>query len=321
MRPKSIGEIFGNDSAKKIINSKTSETMPKAILLHGPPGTGKTTMARIIFGMLKADKGCIYEYNMATQGGIDTSRQIEEKVNWQPGMGEINGFLLDEAHKAQSNTLSGFLKPLEDSPDYNYFVFCTSDKPEFLKKFKPTERKAFLRRCTEIKLETISDDDGYNMLSICLEDMKIPSKQVPDDIIDQILSISNGVPAVMYKNLETIIDLESPEEMIQYLKSVDAETEDATPEMKKLFTNILNGNWNACAGEISELRKQKIDIESFRMPMLGYMLSVMLNAQANKVVADRAQYCIDNLKSPLHEGRIYQFAGIVRGACYLGKAG
>lgn len=321
MRPSEISGMAGNERAKQIISSKTAETMPKAILICGDPGTGKTTLARIILeNILGCSDECLSEINMGTRGGVETARTIEDEVHYHPGTGNINGWILDECHKATTAAISGLLKPTEDgSPDFNYFIFCTSDRKAFLKKLTKTEEKAFLRRCMEIEVECISDDDGYNMLDDCLMRLDISGEQVSDNVIEEILKISGGVPAVMYKNLEAVVDLESCDHMIEYLKLINVTSEEAAPEIKDLCSKILKGNWAGCIGIVSDMRKKKIDVDTWRFPMMGYMLSVMLSPQADKITADRAMCCIDELEKPLHEGRIYKFYAIVRKACLVGQ--
>lgn len=321
MRPKTLDGVFGNQDAKKILLSKNASSIPKAILISGAPGCSKTTLARIImYDILKGSEECVDEINMGTDGGINTARKIEEEIYYQPGVGPINGWIIDECHKAEKKTISALLKPTEDSPDFNYFIFCTSDRNEFLKKITPTEQKAFLRRCTEIKVSPISDNDGFDMLSDCLEGLDVPQDKVTDDVVEEILKISEGIPGVMYKNLERVISFNSPEEMIEDLKKIGLETsEDSTPEMKKLWTAILQSRWDICRDCLSEIKQAKIDVESFRYPMMGYMLSVMLSPNVNEAVAEKAVYCIEKLEKPLHEGRIYKFSTIVRTACFIGK--
>jgi len=317
MRPKTIDDVFGNPDIKKIILSKTASTMPKAILIEGEPGSGKTTIARIILKTVGCAKECLKEFNMGTQGGIETARKVEKQINFMPGIGRSNGWLFDESHKANANTISGLLKPLEDAPDFNYFIFCTSDKSGFLKKFTGEERKAFLRRCLELRVNKIDDTDGYNMIINALTRFDVPEEQLPDTVIDKILDISNGVPANMYKNLETIIGLNTPEEMISYLNNTPNDEEQVSEDIKKLCQSMLNKNWTECAKQLIVMKKNKVDAESVRFPIMGYMAAVVLNETDNKKIA-RAHACIEQLKHPMHDSRIYALITAVRYVCMLG---
>lgn len=322
MRPKTIGDVVGNKEAVSIIKSKTPETMQKVFLISGNPGCAKTSLARIIFDILGGEDECIHEYNMATEGVKATVREIESSLNFKPSIGKINGWLFDEAHKATSDTLSGFLKPLEDSHDFNYFIFCTSDISAFLKKFTAEERKAFLRRCTELKVGPITDDEGFDMIADCLDKMDISSDQVSDDVIEEILAVSGGVPSNMYKNLETVMDLEAENQMIDYLKSINQDSEEYTPEIKEISRAILDGNWSECCKIINQFKKSKTDIvSSVRRPVMGYMQSVLLNdtTLVNNLQHKRAYAVIEMLKNIDYEGGIYAFTTAARYACLVGR--
>ena len=321
-RPKNLDEIVGNHNTVAILRSKTPDTFQKAILISGMPGCGKTTLARIIFDILGADKASIQEYNMATDGVIATARKVEKNLNFKPAFGKINAWIFDEAHKATSDTISGLLKPLEDSHDFNYFIFCTSDMSAFLKKFTPYEKDAFQRRCVHLKVQPITEDEGFEMLDTCLNDMGISSSQITDAVLEEILSVSEGIPANMYKNLETIMDLQTEAEMIKYLRESDPQFEDATPEIKEFSKALVQGNWSKCSEIIKHYRSNKTGVEKIKYPVMGYMQSVLLNdvKLINNAETNRAYACIELFKTLNYEGGLYALTTAARYVCLTGRS-
>lgn len=320
-RPKNLDEIVGNHNTVAILRSKTPDTFQKAILISGLPGCGKTTIARIIFNILGAHKDCIREYNMATDGVIATARKVEEDLNYKPAFGKINGWIFDEAHKARADTISGLLKPLEDAHDFNYFIFCTSDMSAFFKKFTSSEKDAFLRRCVHLTVSPISDDEGFEMLDSCLCDMDINDSHITDAVLEEILTVSEGIPANMYKNLETIIDLQTEAEMINYLKNSYKNYQEITPETKEFCKALLDANWSKCIEILVYYKKNKTDIEKIKWAVMGYMQSVLLNdlKLENNAVNNRAYACIELFKNLNHDGKLYALTTATRYICLTGK--
>lgn len=96
-RPNDFNTLYGNeeikDSLESIINR---EDKPHSYLFIGPSGCGKTTIARIWASMLKVSKFDYYEYNTANTRGIDTIRDIAEKCQYSPQLGDVKFYLIDE---------------------------------------------------------------------------------------------------------------------------------------------------------------------------------------------------------------------------------
>ena len=112
-RPKSIKTIIGNTSVLKAI--KGFKEFPHAILLTGPSGCGKTSLGRIIAKMI-GSKGMDYvELDTAVFRGIDTVRDIRQKMTYKPIESKARVWLIDECFIAGTKVnIKGGYKEIQE---------------------------------------------------------------------------------------------------------------------------------------------------------------------------------------------------------------
>ncbi len=101
-RPVNFDEVIGNESTVQSLQKmfEREEGIPNAILLHGPSGTGKTTVARIIKNLLEIADQDYKELDLASTRGIDNIRDLREKCKYKPLRSKYRMYLMDECFAA-----------------------------------------------------------------------------------------------------------------------------------------------------------------------------------------------------------------------------
>ncbi len=275
-RPEKFSEIIGNKSTIETIQNKIQgEDPPHAIILHGPRGCGKTTIARIISEELgcKIKSNDFVELDAVQTGGIDTAREIRQNMNFLPMESKCRVWLIDEAQDSSAKFQAGLLKALESGPKHCYFILCTTNLNKIIATVKS--------RCTQWKVELLNDVQIEELLNWVLEGELIDD--IPNDVIEEIIDVSDGCPREALVILDQIIDLDSD-------KMIDAiQQGEAAREVKELCQALLKGDdWNKLRKILKGLKG--IDAERARQAIIYYMQAVALNSPDK---ADRAALVFD----------------------------
>jgi DNA polymerase-3 subunit gamma/tau len=169
-RSQTFDEMVGQESIIRTLkNALNTNNLGHAYLFTGPRGTGKTTTARLLaktVNCLNSQNGepcndcqqCseitagtsfnVIEIDAASNRGIDSIRELREKVMMPPSTGKYKIYILDEAHMLTTEAFNALLKTLEEPPDYAIFVMATTDVHKML----PT----VLSRCQRFDFKRIS---------------------------------------------------------------------------------------------------------------------------------------------------------------------
>lgn len=206
-RPKLFRDVIGQPEAIRQLKEMTDNNrVPHVLMLHGPSGTGKTTLGRILKEKLKCSNRDYQEVNCASvESPIDAIRDIERTMNMSPWDGPCRIWLLDEC---QSWSKSGFaqqatLKIFEDTPKHVYFFLCTTDPDKLLPAIKT--------RCTKIELKPLCAADMLTVLKGICEKGKL---KVPQSVLDRIVEFAKGSPREAVVLLNSVSGLKTEEEQL-----------------------------------------------------------------------------------------------------------
>jgi len=148
-RPRGFDEVVGQDHIVTTLrNALASGQVVHAYLFSGPRGTGKTTTARILAravncANLEHGEPCnrctsceaiangsaldLVEMDAASNRGIDSIRELRERVAFAPSDMRKKVYLLDEVHMLTDPAWNALLKTLEEPPPHAIFILATTE--------------------------------------------------------------------------------------------------------------------------------------------------------------------------------------------------
>lgn len=286
-RPATFDDMIGNEASisalKKAITKKNHSHV---YLLSGPPGTGKTTIARIMAKELGASEMDIREINSANARGIETAREIIQQIRMLSMGGGAIIYIMDECHKWTSDFQNALLKPLEDTPEHVYFFLCTTDPNKLIKAIKS--------RCTEIKTNALPEE---NITQILRRVNKLESLNISKNILESIAEKSEGSPRNALVMLEQISNADDEESIKNILKSKGSEDDPEIIELARMLLNEKN-TWKDIAGLLRKLKEggKLDDSETVRYIVLGYMNSVLISGK----LIPRAAVALEAFSEPTY---------------------
>ena len=202
-RPQTFEDIIGQKHiTQTLINAISLNRISHAYIFSGPRGVGKTTTARILAKSLNCEKGptpypcnkcerCIritngysmdvMEIDGASNNGVDSIRELRNKVNFAPAEGRYKIYIIDEVHMLSPGAFNALLKTLEEPPLHVIFIFATTDPHKI--------PSTILSRCQWFNFRRISLADIVAKLKMIVKDEKL---NIDDKTLNIIARSSTG---------------------------------------------------------------------------------------------------------------------------------
>lgn len=202
MRPQTLDEVVGQDGVigdGKILTEIVRRKEPVNIIFWGPPGTGKTTLARIIAREFEAD---FIEISAVTSGKKDVAHVVEiAKQNWNLKIRTV--LFVDEIHRFNKAQQDAFLPHVESG--LITLIGATTENPSF-EVISP-----LLSRSRVVVIQPLSKD---NIMEVLLRAIKAEGAQKRVDIeaVTYLAELSGGDARSALGDLELALNI-SPEKV------------------------------------------------------------------------------------------------------------
>jgi len=203
MRPRTLDEVVGQShviGGGKLINKLAAAGKPFSLIFWGPPGSGKTTLARIIANELDAD---FIEISAVTSGKADVAKVVERALMNEQGTtteGPRKTVLfVDEIHRFNKAQQDAFLPHVESG--LITLIGATTENPSF-EVITP-----LLSRSRVVVLEPLTKDEIAKIIKRAAKAENLSVKRLPDTSIGLLAELSGGDARIALSNLELAAQL------------------------------------------------------------------------------------------------------------------
>lgn len=198
MRPERLQDVVGQlhlVGDGQIIREIIEHKQPTSLVLWGPPGSGKTTLARIIAKETGAE---FVELSAVTAGKADVVKVIERaKQNQRLGMQTI--LFVDEIHRFNKAQQDAFLPHVEAGTIT--LIGATTENPSF-EVINP-----LLSRSRVLVLEPLDKASITTVVKRAAKNLNLSAKKLPAKSVDLLAELSGGDARVALGNLELAVQL------------------------------------------------------------------------------------------------------------------
>lgn len=207
MRPRTLDEFVGQDhlvGEDKVLRKIIEADRVPSIILWGPPGSGKTTLANIIANLTSS---CFVPLSAVTSGVADIRRVVGEAKDRWSIYKQSTILFIDEIHRFNKAQQDAILPFVEDGTVT--FIGATTENPSF-EVISP-----LLSRCRLFTLDALTDEDLRQLVNrvVADQDRGLGGECVviEGNALDFLLGISNGDARMVLNALEVAVLAADPD--------------------------------------------------------------------------------------------------------------
>jgi hypothetical protein len=242
---------------------------PRTWLLTGPPGSGKTTVARVMSVAFQCthmklwgdpcpacwkarNSFAIHEINASKVSGVDELEKVAELSMSRPMIGSTRVIILDEIQMISRTAFSMLLNPIEQPPDFTVWILCTSELTKV-----PIANQ---RRCVKYQLKTLNINDTEIFLR-----KQAARAGVDRDLkalFDAVHTMNISAPGLLLQALEKYAAGASASEAAAGADSGSVDT-------FRLCKAVTSGNWDSVKPLLKSVSTE--DVRYIRASVSGWL--------------------------------------------------
>ncbi len=235
MRPREFSEIIGLEEQVTALRGKIETgNVPRAILLFGPFGTGKTTLAYIVARAVQgwdfpADaEPQVQEVNAASVTGIDAMRKLCESSQMRPMFGKYGVIILDEAHKLSKPAQEALLKEFESENPSTVWIICTTDPDKLVDGIKAG-------RCFTLRTRGMDTENRTKLVARAAKELKHEG-----DVTEFLTALTKSR---IVSPRKILMAFEAYHLGIPAAEAIAGQGYEDLPELHEIAFAIVFGNW------------------------------------------------------------------------------
>ena len=257
IRPKTLEEYVGQEhviSPGKLLYRTIKADRLSSIILFGPPGCGKTSLAKVIS---ETTKYKFYKINAVTAGVADIKKIVEETKNFMMNPVGKSILFIDEIHRFNKLQQDALLPFVENGTII--LIGATTENPYF------EVNKALISRSMVIKLNPLTEGDIYKILKNALErkdGLGEYSIKIEDSTLRKIADIANGDVRTALNGLEVAV-LTTNMEADGYIHITDEVIKNSIQNRKAIFDKNGDTHYDNISAFIKSMRGSDPDATLF----------------------------------------------------------
>jgi DNA polymerase-3 subunit gamma/tau len=285
-RPQKFSEVIGQEHViKTLLNSVSKNTVGHAYLFHGPRGTGKTSIARLLSkavnceSKIEAGEPCnkcqvckditegraldVLEIDAASNTGVDNMRDLIEGVRFNPNKLKYKVFIIDEVHMLSKGAFNALLKTLEEPPSHAIFMLATTE----IEKVPDTIKS----RVQRFDLKKMSISDIISKLKCIAEKEKL---NVDEDAFRMIAQLSEGGMRDAESIFTRVVSFVDGDILPEHIESIAGVTN--IHKISKFIDILSEKDVKRVIEYLNELEDQGTNMQDFLRSAMKYLRNILM---------------------------------------------